>query len=155
MRIVFLFDAYQRFRAPLDELVTQIAAGDSAVPGAFAAMLLSLLQRRGFAAEEALRVFAIFFQIRRAHHFIGEGLVGGSACMREFRRQLWDNVFTHDIRRYERCLWIRMEDFSTLLLGETGTGKGTAAAAIGRSGFIPFDERSSASPRASRAASSR
>jgi len=140
MRMVLLFEAYQRFRAALDEVVvTQIASGDSPVPVPFSRELLSLLQRRGLTEEEALRVFAIFFQVRRAHHFIVEGLVAESACMREFRRRLWDNVFTHDIRHYERTLWSRMEDFSTLLLGETGTGKGAAAAAIGRSGMIPFD----------------
>ncbi|HEV7405901.1 MAG TPA: sigma 54-interacting transcriptional regulator [Chthoniobacteraceae bacterium] len=142
MRVVLLYEAYQRFREALDELVVaQIAAGETPSPVPFAREMLALLRQRGLEEEEALRIFAIYFQIRRAHHFIVEGLVGGSACMREFRRRLWENVFTHDLRHYERCLWSRLEDFSTLLLGETGTGKGTAAAAIGRSAFIPFDEK--------------
>lgn len=142
MRMVLLFECYHRFYRQLDRLIQdQIKAGDESCEVDFAKSALSLLLTRGFNAEEARRFFAIFYQIRRAHHFIAHGLAGSSPCMRELRRHLWNNVFTYDIRWYDQCLWNRMEDFSTLLLGETGTGKGMAAAAIGRSGFIPFDER--------------
>jgi hypothetical protein len=145
MRTVFLFEIYHRFFDALDELILeQSEAGETPRPVKFAPDALSFLARRGFSDAESVRYFALFFQIRRAYHLIARGLVGPSACMKEFRRHLWNNVFTHDIGWYERCLWNRMEDFSTLLLGETGTGKGTAAAAIGRSGFIPFNEKKGA-----------
>ena len=142
MRNVFLFEVYHLFLEHLDRHIdAQVKAGDAPVPVPFAKEALDLLQARGFSEEHALRFFGIFFQVRRAFYFIVKGLIGESACMKAFRRHLWDNIFTHDIRWYDRYLWNRMEDFSTLVLGETGTGKGTAAAAIGRSGFIPFQER--------------
>ncbi len=142
VRYALMFDIYYRFMPQLDELIaSQAAAEERPVPVRIAGDVLRLLVHRGFSAEEARRYFAILFQIRRAFYFIDRGLVGNSESMKQLRSHLWNNVFTHDIRLYERHLWNRMEDFSTMLFGETGTGKGAAAAAIGRSGFIPFDEK--------------
>jgi DNA-binding NtrC family response regulator len=142
VREAVLFDVYWRAMTSFDDLIErQVEAGDRSLPVPFARDVLGELARRGFAPDEALRHFAIGYQVRRAFYFIDRGLVGRSPCMQELRRHLWNNVFTHDMRLYRRHLWNRMEDFSTLLLGETGTGKGAAAAAIGRSGFIPFDEK--------------
>jgi len=142
LRYAIMFDVYHRFLPELDRLIAeQSAAAERSLPVPCAADLLHLLSRRGFAPGEARRLFAILYQIRRAFFFIDRGLVGRSESMKRLRRHLWNNVFTHDIRMYERQLWNRMEDFSTLLLGETGTGKGAAAAAIGRSAFIPYSEK--------------
>src|SRR5207237_8603648 len=92
----------------------------------------------GHGAEGRLvRVFRFSFQRRRAFYFIHRSLAGECESMRKLREALWNNVFTHDMRGYEAGLWNRMEDFSTLLLGETGTGKGSAAAAIGSPAFRP------------------
>lgn len=137
-----LFEAFHRFIPALDRLIEdQLRAGSEPVPARFARELLGLLAQRGYSSQGSLHFLAVFFQLRRAYYFIARGLAGHAPCLRAFRERLWQNVFTRDIRWYERYLSDRMEDFSTLLLGETGTGKGAAAAAIGRSGYIPFDER--------------
>ena len=125
---------------PLAAVLPLLADRSLKVP--FLREAFSYLQGRGFEEDSVRRYFELVFQLRRAYFFIDRGLVGRSAAMQDLRRQLWNNVFTRDLDLYNRHLWDRMEDFSTMLLGETGTGKGTAAAAIGRSGFIPFDPRS-------------
>jgi DNA-binding NtrC family response regulator len=136
----FLYVCYQRAVPQLDALIErQAARGGEPLAVPFAEDVIGDLMRCGFDGERALRYFALYFQLRRGFYFIRQGLAGRSASMRRLREALWNNIFTHDMRGFEAALWSRMEDFSTLLLGETGTGKTSVAAAIGRSGFIPFD----------------
>lgn len=135
-----LFHVFHHYMDQFDRLIKeQIQVGDESCRASFAYHCLEKLMGYGFTRSDACRFVGIFYQIRRAYYFISRELIGESSCMKQLRARLWDNVFTHSIFWYERCLWNRMEDFSTLLLGDTGTGKGAAAAAIGRSGFIPFN----------------
>jgi len=135
-----LFDIYHQYLDDIDQLIVQqFNAGLDLISVPFAKQLLEKLEHVGLDPNSADRYFALFYQIRRAFYFIAENLVGDSPCMIQLRHSLWNNVFTSDVRLYEEHLWKRMEDFSTLLLGATGSGKGSAAAAIGRSGLIPFD----------------
>lgn len=130
-----LFSTFHRYMAQIDELIARPSRVRFAQP------LLSDLTSRGVAAEQATRALELYYQMRRAHLAIGQRLIGRGPCMQRLREELWNGVFTRDILRYERFLWNRMQDFSILLLGETGTGKGEAARAIGQSAFIPFDAR--------------
>ena len=134
-----LYVAYHRCVPQLDALIER-QAGQGGAPLAvpFGDEAIADLVRSGLPEVRAVRFVAFFFQLRRAFYFILDSLAGECESMRRLREALWNNVFTHDMRDYEAALWNRMEDFSTLLLGETGTGKGSAAAAIGRSEFIPY-----------------
>ncbi|MEM9190856.1 MAG: sigma 54-interacting transcriptional regulator [Myxococcota bacterium] len=137
-----LFATFHRFVPEIDTLIADQRdrkGKDASAP--FAPAALGYLTRAGYHEPRAIRMLELFFQMRRAWMFIGTGLVGQSRSMRRLREHCWDSVFTHDIRRYDRFLWNRMEDFSTILLGETGTGKGAAAAAIGLSGFIEYEPK--------------
>ncbi|HVY05188.1 MAG TPA: sigma 54-interacting transcriptional regulator [Burkholderiales bacterium] len=134
-----LYVCYHRYVSQLDAMIErQASQGGTPLTIAFADDAIAELVRGGIDADRAERFFAFYFQLRRAFYFIQRDLTGECPSMRRFREALWNNIFTHDMRGYEAVLWNRLEDFSTLLLGETGTGKGSAAAAIGRSGFIPY-----------------
>lgn len=85
------------------------------------------------------RWFALCFQVRRAFHHVFRRLTGYSKPMDELRQAIWESIFTHDMERYDQLFHDQMRVFSTLILGETGTGKELAAEAIARSAYIPFD----------------
>jgi hypothetical protein len=136
-----LFHTFHLFCDDYDRHIQeQVSKGDDCIPVGFGRDVLGRLHEQGFGTEDSKRYLALFFQMRRAYYFI-RMIAGESKCVMELRRALWNNVFTGDILLYDRYLQGRMEDFSTMILGETGTGKGMAAGAIGRSGFIPYDEK--------------
>ena len=139
MMHAYLYQEFVRFGPDFRELIEKQMKQTAGLTVPFAHQLIANLKKRGFSNDEAFRYFALLFQLHRAYNLISHSLVGDSPSMKQLRIALWNNVFTYDVGLYDQHLWNRLEDFSTLLLGETGTGKGSAAEAIGQSGFIPFD----------------
>ena len=91
--------------------------------------------------DDAEHMFACFFQIRRAFYYIFRAIMGRSTIAAKLRASVWTSIFTHDMRRYHRTYYKRMNDFTTLILGPTGSGKELVARAIGYSRYIPFNSK--------------
>lgn len=89
-------------------------------------------------------LFACLFQVRRAFFHIYQSLIGGSAPMARLRASIWQSIFTHDIERYRRSLYVRMGDFATLVTGPSGTGKELVARAVALSRYLAFDPKRAA-----------
>ena len=87
-------------------------------------------------------LFALFFQTRRAFHFVFHRILGTSQAAAALRSNIWESLFTHDVTRYLEHLQGRMHEVSTLILGPSGTGKELVASALGLSSHIPFDRAS-------------
>jgi DNA-binding NtrC family response regulator len=108
----------------------------------FRAALAEFHPRCDVGLPEPAHLFALLFQLRRAFERIHQTIIGASGPARALRARLWQSVFTHDMRRYERTLFDRMHEMPTLILGPSGTGKELAARAIGMSRYLPFNEKS-------------
>jgi len=142
-----LFAIFHRYCARFDETIAGSETSDAfRAPyyREFAAETERLLRRPAVTLldecpPEAL--FAFFFQVRRAFVHIHRSLVGASRPMARLRATIWQSVFTHDLRRYRRCLYTRMGEITTLVTGESGTGKELVARALALARHLPFDTR--------------
>ena len=95
-------------------------------------------EKQALLAESA-HVFACLHQVRRAFKHIFDYLIGESLPATRLRAQVWQSIFTHDLKRYRRTLYRRMADLSTLVTGPSGAGKELVARAIGLSQYQAFD----------------
>ncbi len=101
--------------------------------------LLQIPRATLMADRDVPHLFAGFFQVRRAFHYIFRNIIGNSPPVVRLRAAVWQSIFTRDMRRYRRALYQRMGDVATLICGPSGTGKELVARAIGLARYIPFD----------------
>jgi len=142
MKYSWLFYQFHEFQQAFIEFIeSQRMAGDKPIELPFAKELIFCFQKAGFKDAETEKFIALFYQLHRGFYFISSAILGNCASIIDLRVRLWNNIFTFNPQWYVDYLCGKMEDFSTLLLGETGTGKTLVAHTIGCSGFIPFDIR--------------
>lgn len=136
----WLFFQYHEFQADFNHLMEkQSVQKETDADLSFTHVLSERFLLAGFSVMDTERFIALFYQLQRGFYFINSALAGHSESVIQLRVHLWNSIFTFNPRWYLQYLFGKLEDFSTLLLGETGTGKSRVARAIGCSGLIPFD----------------
>jgi len=145
IRGVALYVLYYRYDADFYDWITERSSSETvSFYEAFERDFAELFRHVGPPAwaRDPAELFALFFQTRRAFHFVFHQILGTSVAAAKLRSNVWESLFTYDPWRYLRQLRGRMHESSTLVLGPSGTGKELVASAIGMSSFIPFDSRS-------------
>lgn len=140
IKFSWLFFQFHEFQVQFNQFIEdQKRAGDIPIELPCAKAIIQRFKQADFTDEETEKFIALFYQLHRGFYFIGSAISGNCPSIIELRIRLWNNIFTFNPQWYMDYLCGKMEDFSTLLLGATGTGKTLVAHTIGCSGFIPFD----------------
>lgn len=85
-------------------------------------------------------LFAFLFQLRRAALLIEDrSFLGRSRAAADVRIALWRALFSRDLGRYERALYLQMHRLPVLVTGPRGTPKEDVARVIALCGYVPFD----------------
>ncbi len=89
-------------------------------------------------------VYAYLCQLQDAFFNIFHCVLGRSWPIAKLRARIWQSIFTHDMRRYRRTLYDRMNEIATLVTGPSGTGKELVARAVGLSNYRTFNPKTKA-----------
>ena len=144
--LYFLYDSYDvRFQPLILGRTTHVDFYD-----AFLADHARTLGRVGKSVPlpAAGHLFACFYQIRRAFHFIYTNLLGGSLPAARLRAATWRAIFSRDLRVYVETFYRTQDAISLLITGPTGSGKEIVAETVGCSRYLSFDPTTQSFPHA-------
>jgi len=141
-----LYCLFDKYRVELQRMIEAAHAGNPSTQAPFWRKFLGDVQRYFAPGGRELPIgydpahmIACFFQLRRAFFHVFFFIVGRSPAAARLRAAVWQSIFTHDLRRYQRSLYRHLGDVTTLITGASGTGKELVARAIGLSRYVPFD----------------
>lgn len=139
---------YYRFWAPvkISDWATELTSREQVAPQwrEFRETCRSTHQQlwgKWISDADIAHLFACLFQVRRAFYHIYECIWGDTPAIISLRANVWQSLFTHNMRRYQNALTGRLNEIPTLITGPSGTGKELVARCLGMSQFIPFDFR--------------
>ena len=148
---VALYCLFDRFRLKLHEVIEAAHQGEASTSVPFWEQFRQTADEYFAPGGNCLAVdydrahmLACFFQLRRAFFHVFYFIVGRSPAAARLRAAVWQSIFTHDLKRYQRSLYRHLGDVTTLITGPSGTGKELVARAIGLSRYTSFDPKQEA-----------
>ncbi|AQQ09597.1 Transcriptional regulatory protein ZraR [Sedimentisphaera cyanobacteriorum] len=138
---LFISSSYLRFAGKLYSKAAEAFKAESPLKIEFGAEALLSLEKHGFERKNANRLFSAFFQIQRARLSVEDSIWGIGQSAEDFRKQLWDSVFSSNFENYINFFAESPEHFPSLIISQPGCLRNRAAKSSAMSSFIGFNEK--------------